>query len=155
MAKLTKTELAGWRAFLESALAMADLVDAELQAGCGLSLRWYDVLVHLEGAGDGIRMNELADRILASKSGLTRVVDRMDEAGLVRRERPPDDRRAVLVFITPEGRTRLGVARECHHASIRTHFTNQLDGDRLTVLADTVEHLRQHVLALRPGRMGD
>jgi DNA-binding MarR family transcriptional regulator len=88
---------------------MIDIIDAELQADCGLSLRWYDVLVHLEDAPEGLRMNELAGRILASKSGLTRVVDNMDKAGLVRRERPEDDRRTVLVFITPRGGCRRSV----------------------------------------------
>ena len=153
MSSLTKKELASWRVFIETSLAMIDIIDVELQTGCGLSLRWYDVLVHLEDATDGLRMNDLAGRILASKSGLTRVIDNMDKAGLVRRERPEDDRRTVLVFITPDGLATLRSARECHHTTIREHFAEQLDNDQLAALKNTLEHIREHVRALRPGRI--
>ena len=95
-----------WRVFFECALALPDILDAELQAAGELSFRWYDVLVQLEEAGGGVPMNEIASRILASRSGLTRVIDRMEEAGLVRRERPPDDRRVVLVQARPRGSRR-------------------------------------------------
>lgn len=102
----TPEQLAAWRVFFECAYALIDILDSELQAEGPITLRWYDVLVHLEEAEDGLRMGELADRILFSKSGFTRVIDRMEEAALVRRERPADDRRVVKVFITPEGSTR-------------------------------------------------
>src|SRR5450631_2628865 len=85
--------LRSWRLFFESALALVDVLDEELQRQAGLPMRWYDVLVHLEESPDGIPMNELAERILLSKSGFTRVVDKMEEAGLVRRVRPKNDRR--------------------------------------------------------------
>ncbi len=153
MSSLTKKELASWRVFIETSLAMIDIIDVELQTGCGLSLRWYDVLVHLEDATDGLRMNDLAGRILASKSGLTRVIDNMDKAGLVRRERPEDDRRTVLVFITPDGLATLRSARECHHTTIQKHFAEQLDNDQLAELKNSLEHIREHVRALRPGRI--
>src|ERR1041385_9527029 len=80
--------LRAWRLYFESALALVDVLDAELERDVGIPMRWYDVLVHLEETPDGLRMNELAERILYSKSGFTRVVDRMEEAGLVRRVRP-------------------------------------------------------------------
>ena len=153
MSSVTQKELASWRVFIETSLAMIDIIDAELQTGCGLSLRWYDVLVHLEDAAEGLRMNDLAGRILASKSGLTRVIDNMDKAGLVRRERPEDDRRTVLVFITPDGLATLRSARECHHASIQEHFAEHLDNDQLAALTSALEHIREHVRALRPGRI--
>ena len=86
-----------WRLFFESALALGDVLDAELEQAVGIPQRWYDVLVHLEESPGGIRMNELAERILYSKSGFTRVIDRMEEAGLVAacppRGRPPLDPR--------------------------------------------------------------
>ena len=83
MSTPTRKQLAGWRTFIETALALIDILDAELQAERGISLTWYDALVHLEETPDGLGMTELANRILASKSGLTRVVDRMAAAGLV------------------------------------------------------------------------
>ena len=76
-----------------------------------MTLRWYDVLVNLEEADRPVRMNELASRILASKSGLTRVIDRMEEAGLVERQRPQEDRRAIEVVMTPKGAEALRAAR--------------------------------------------
>jgi DNA-binding MarR family transcriptional regulator len=148
-----------WRVFFETAMALVDIVDDELQAERGLSLRWYDVLVQLEEASEqhhsgGLAMNELAARILSSKSGLTRVVDRMEEAGLVRRERPPDDRRVVRVLITPKGIETLQSAREVHHLSIDQHFTKHLTDGELTALANALEKVRGHVRPLRPERIG-
>src|SRR6185436_15519492 len=95
--------LRSWRLFFESALALVDVLDAELEQSVGISQRWYDVLVHLEESPDGIPMNELAERILYSKSGFTRVVDRMEDEGLVRRVRPEHDRRSILVVLTDKG----------------------------------------------------
>src|ERR1700749_396950 len=83
--------LRAWRLFFESALALLDVLDAELEQAVGISQRWYDVLVHVEDSPHGIPMNELAERILYSKSGFTRIVDRMEEAKLVRRARPEDN----------------------------------------------------------------
>src|SRR6476646_11935892 len=95
--------LRAWRLFFESGLALLDVLDAELEQAVGIPQRWYDVLVHLEEAPEGLPMNELAERILYSKSGFTRVVDRMEEAALVRRGRPEHDRRSIFVLLTEEG----------------------------------------------------
>jgi DNA-binding MarR family transcriptional regulator len=148
-----------WRVFFETAMALVDIVDDELQAERGLSLRWYDVLVQLEEASEqhtsgGLPMNELAARILSSKSGLTRVADRMEEAGLVRRERPSSDRRVVRVLITPQGLETLQAAREVHHLSIQQHFVEHLSERELTALANALEKVRRHVRPLRPERIG-
>ena len=102
----------------------------------------------------GLPMNELAARILSSKSGLTRVVDRMEEAGLVRRERPPDDRRVVRVLITPKGIETLQAAREVHHLSIHQHFTEHLSDRELTGVANALGKVHRHVRPLRPERIG-
>src|SRR6266516_7354184 len=91
--------LRAWRLYFESALALLDVLDSELEGEAGIPLRWYDVLVQLEESPEGIPMNALADRILYSKSGFTRVVDRMEEAGLVLRVRPENDRRSIFVEI--------------------------------------------------------
>jgi DNA-binding MarR family transcriptional regulator len=153
MSSPTKEQLADWQVFLETAYALIDILDAELQAERGITLGWYDALVHLEEADDGLRMNELAARILLSKSGLTRVIDRMEEAGLVRRERPPDDRRVVKVLITPTGLETLQAARAVHRRGIQEHFVQHVDPSELTALANTLENVRDHVRPLRPGRI--
>lgn len=145
--------LAAWRVFFECALALPDILDAELEAAVDLPFRWYDVLVHLEEAGHGAPMNEVASRILASKSGLTRVIDKMEKAGVVRRERPEEDRRVVLVLITEEGLATLHRARRVHRDGIRRHFTEHLTPAELRTLARTLEKVRGHVRPLRPGRV--
>src|SRR5438093_7144009 len=104
MSSPSPERLRAWRLYFESALALVDVLDAELERDAGIPLRWYDVLVQLEETPDGLRMNELAERILYSKSGFTRVVDRMEEAGLVRRVRPENDRRSILVVLTDQDR---------------------------------------------------
>ncbi len=103
--------LRAWRLYFESALALLDVLDSDLEREAGIPMRWYDVLVQLEESPEGIPMNALAERILYSKSGFTRVVDRMEEAGLVRRVRPQHDRRSILVVLTKEGSDTMENAR--------------------------------------------
>lgn len=139
--------------FVESAWALLDILDTELQAAGGVSLRWYDVLVHLEDSPEGLPMNELAGRILQSKSGLTRVVDRMEEKRLVRRDRPPHDRRVVLVHLTPAGTEVLAASRRIHRDGIQRHFAEHLDSRDAAALTQALEKVRTHVRPLRPGRV--
>lgn len=146
-------ELATWRVFLECALALPDVLGAEMEAAGGLSLRWYDVLVHLEEAGDGVPMNEIASRILASKSGLTRVIDKMEKAGLVQRERPEGDRRVVLVHATDDGLAALQASRRIHRDGILRHFSEHLTAKDHAALLKALEKVRTHVRPLRPGRV--
>ncbi len=153
MSRPTRQQLADWRTFLESAWALIDILDTELQSERKLTLVWYDALVHLENATDGLGMTELANRILSSKSGLTRVIDRMEADGLVRRERPPEDRRVVKVFITPAGRNTLQDARDVHHRGIQEHFVQHLTAPELAALTAALEKVRDHVRPLRPGRI--
>ena len=153
MSTPTSNQLAAWRVFLETAFALIDILDAELQAERKITIGWYDALVHLEGAQDGLGMTELANRILASKSGLTRVIDRMEAAGFVRRERPPEDRRTVKVLITPTGLETLHAARAVHRRGIQEHFVQHLDERKLDALATTLDKVREHVRPLRPGRI--
>ena len=145
--------LRAWRLYFESALALMSVLDAELERDAGIPMRWYDVLVHLEDAAEGLRMNELAERILYSKSGFTRVVDRLEEEGLVRRVRPENDRRSILVVLTDEGRSMLERARRSHRHSIEQHFARHLSDTDVRTLTRNLEKLSAHVRPLRPGRV--
>jgi DNA-binding MarR family transcriptional regulator len=145
--------LRAWRLYFESALALGDVLDAELERDAGLPLRWYDALVHLEETPDGLRMNALAERILYSKSGFTRVVDRMEEAGLVRRVRPENDRRSILVVLTDQGRTTMEQARRHHRHAIDQHFSRHLADSDIKALTRAFEKLSTHARPLRPGRI--
>jgi DNA-binding MarR family transcriptional regulator len=142
-----------WRLYFESALALVDVLDAELERDAGIPLRWYDVLVQLEETPDGLRMNELAERILYSKSGFTRVVDRMEEAGLVRRARPENDRRSILVVLTDKGRTTMEQARRHHRHGIDQHFSRHLADTDVKALTRGLEKVSAHARPLRPGRI--
>ena len=145
--------LRGWRLFFESALALVDVLDEELERQAGLPMRWYDVLVQLEESPQGVPMNELAERILLSKSGFTRVVDRMEEAGLVRRVRPEHDRRTVLVVPTEKGAETMEHARRYHRDGIERHFSQHLTDNEIKVLTRALEKVSAHARPLRPGRV--
>ena len=144
--------LRAWRLFFESALALLDVLDAELERQAGIPLRWYDALVQLEESPEGIPMNALAQRILYSKSGFTRVVDRMEEAGLVRRVRPEHDRRSILVVLTDRGTETMERARHHHRDGIERHFSRHLADNEIKALTRALEKVSTHARPLRPGR---
>ena len=145
--------LRAWRLFFESALALQSVLDSELEHQAGLPLRWYDVLVHLEESPDGIPMTELAGNILHSKSGFTRLVDKMEQAGLVRRVRPENDRRTILVVLTDEGTDTMHRARHYHRDGIERHFAQHLTDKEINVLTRALEKVSTHARPLRPGRI--
>jgi DNA-binding MarR family transcriptional regulator len=146
--------LRAWRLYFESALALLDLLDNELEQAVGIPQRWYDVLVHLEESPHGLPMNELADRILYSKSGFTRVVDRMEKAELVHRTRPENDRRTILVVLTDKGTEMLEDARRHHRDGIQRHFSQHLTDTDVKALTRAFDKLTTHLRSLRPGRIG-
>ena len=149
----TPEQLRCWRLFVESSLALVDVLDTELQEAAGIPQRWYDVLVHLEESPDGIAMTELADQILYSKSGFTRLIDRMEEAGLVSRVRPPNDRRSILVTITDQGAQTMQDARRHHRDGIERHFSRHLTDTDTKALTRALEKISTHTRPLRPGRI--
>ena len=127
--------LAAWRAFLAANARVTDALSRELEAECGLPLTWYDVLLQLAEAGrGGLRMSELADAVLLSRSGLTRLVDRLVAAGLVERRPDPADRRATTVVLTPAGRRRQRRAAPAHLRGIERHFARFLSASEAEAL---------------------
>jgi DNA-binding MarR family transcriptional regulator len=145
--------LRAWQLCFESALRLRSVLDAELERDVGLSLRWYDVLIHLEETPEGLRMNDLAERILTSKSGLTNVVDRMEEAGLIRRVRPENDRRSYLLMLTDEGRGTMERARRHHRHSIEQHFASHLTDADIRALTRAFEKVNARARSLGTGRV--
>ena len=111
-------------------------LDAELEREQGLPLSSYEVLISLADAPDGrLRMGELAGALLLSRSGLTRLVDRLERQGMVARERCEDDARGFFAVITEAGRRKLKPARPAHRAGVRRHFLGRLSDDDLDALA--------------------
>jgi DNA-binding MarR family transcriptional regulator len=153
MSSPSPERLRAWRLYFESALALIDVLDTEHKRDTGLPVRWYDVLVHLEDAPEGLRMNEIAERILYSKSGFTRVVDGMEQAGLVRRVRPEHDRRSILILLTAKGRETMERARRRHRDWIEQNFSRHLDDTDIKALTRALEKLNAHAHTLRPGRI--
>jgi DNA-binding MarR family transcriptional regulator len=149
----TTERLRAWRLFFESALALMDVLGTELEQAVGIPMRWYDVLVQLEESPQGIPMNLLAERVLHSKSGFTRVVDRMEEAALVRRVRPEHDRRTILVVLTKKGTETMEHARRYHRDGIERHFAQHLTDADVKCLTRALEKVSAHARPLRPGRI--
>jgi DNA-binding MarR family transcriptional regulator len=128
-------QLSAWRLLLEAHATVTELLEDELMAERGLPLNRYDVLLNLAEAPEGrLRMQELSASVLLSKSGLSRLVDRMVEAGLVRRERCEDDRRGWFAVLTDQGRGALRRAAPIHLRGIHEHFTRHLDREEVEAL---------------------
>jgi DNA-binding MarR family transcriptional regulator len=127
--QLNDQQLDAWTAFLRAQAELISTLDRELEAEQGLPLTFFDVLAQLSRAGGRLRMSELADAVLLSRSGVTRVVDRMERAGLVRREACPTDRRSMYTALTPEGRRALKQARPVHLRGVAEHFARHLSDD--------------------------
>ncbi len=142
--------MAAWRAFLEAHAHVTALLEEDLQRERGLPLAWYDVLVQLEEAeGHRLRMTELARRVLISKSGLTRLVDRMAGEGLVTRCSDDADRRGRWVELTAAGLERRRDAAPRHLRGVRRYFTSELDEEGAGLLADVLGRIARKAAAER------
>jgi DNA-binding MarR family transcriptional regulator len=131
----TREQLAAWRAFLRAHATLVRVLEAELVAEQQLSLAAYDVLVQLAEAPDRrLRMTELADAVLLSRSGVTRLVDRLEKVGLVARCPVESDGRGVAARLTDAGLKRLRVASRTHLSGVVRHFADQLDAEDLAAL---------------------
>jgi DNA-binding MarR family transcriptional regulator len=139
---LTGLELAAWRGLLRTHSSVVGRLDAELEREHGLPLTSYEVLIYLADAPGGrLRMGELAERLLLSRSGLTRLVDRLERQGLVCRSRCESDGRGLFAEITRAGREKLAQARPFHLAGVREHFLERLRRADLEALAAAWERL--------------
>jgi DNA-binding MarR family transcriptional regulator len=133
---LDAEELGAWRGLLRTHSALTKALDAELVRVHGLPLSSYEVLLFLADSPDGqMRMSELADGVLLSRSGLTRLVDRMQREGLLRRERCEDDARGWFAAITPKGRELFIRARKTHLDGVRERFLSHFTREELRSLA--------------------
>lgn len=120
--------LASWRAFLLTYATVMRELEREMQQEQDLPLTWYDILAHLDSAPRGaVRMQKLAETVLLSRSGLTRLVDRMELSGLVERHPCEEDRRGTYAVITNRGEESLMEAMPGHINSIEDHFLRYLD----------------------------
>jgi DNA-binding MarR family transcriptional regulator len=141
-ADLSELELAAWRGFLQAHAVLARRLDASLEAEHGLPLSSYEVLLFLATAPDGrMRMSELADSVLLSRSGLTRLVDRLVREGYVERASCPSDKRGFFAVLTPAGMRRFEQARSAHLNDVREQFLAHFGPEELEQLASFWERL--------------
>ncbi len=135
-AALDTRELQAWRGFLRAHAALTKALDAELEARHGLPLTSYDVLITVESAEDDrVRMCDLASSVLLSRSGLTRLVDRLERDGLIARESCTADARGQFAVLTDNGRAKLAEARATHLAGVHSLFLSHFNAEEQDLLA--------------------
>ena len=134
--KLSPEQRAAWSGFIRAHATIVKELDAELQRVHGLPLSSYDVLVQLSLAPRGrMQMFELAEAVHLSRSGLTRMVDRLEREGLLARRRGERDPRQVFACITQRGLERLAETTPTHLAGVRERFLDRLSRAQLQQLA--------------------
>jgi DNA-binding MarR family transcriptional regulator len=132
---LNDEELAAWRGMLRAHAELTKELDAQLAREHKLPLSSYEVLLYLADAPDGrMRMAELAESVLLSRSGLTRLVDRLEREGLLKRERCESDARGYFAEITPKGRRLFDAARRTHLDGVRALFLSRFSREELRAL---------------------
>ena len=139
---LTTTEMAAWRGFLNAHAHVIRRLERELEAEQSMPLASYDVLVQLAEAPDhSLRMSELAESVLLSRSGLTRLVDRLQRENLVERRACPDDARGTLAVLTEQGMARLRQAWVTHLRGVREHMISRFTEEELATLGELLARL--------------
>ena len=135
---LSPLEREAWGGMLLIRAVLLEQLGGELQLEQRLPLTHHDVLFKLsEAPGGQQRMSELADRVLLTKGGLTRVVDVLEKDGFVERVRSQDDGRGRYARLTPAGRARFQAAHPVHVRGVRALFLDKLSDDQLHCLAET------------------
>ncbi len=139
---LDAAEMRAWRAFLQAHALVSRDLEAEMLAKSDLPLAEYDVLVQLAmSEGRRLRMRDLADRVVLSRGGITRLVDRLVDDDLVQREKCGDDARGSWAVLTERGLGRLRDASPCHLAAVKRLFTDAFDSAELETLARMLENV--------------
>jgi DNA-binding MarR family transcriptional regulator len=140
--ELSEEELRAWRGLLRAHASLAKLLDAKLDERHGLPMTSYEVLHRLAGAEMGrMRMCDLAEQAQMSRSGLTRLVDRLESDGLLERCSCEHDARGAYACLTAAGGQRLSEARSTHRSVIREHFLSRFSEQELSSLAELWERI--------------
>ncbi|GAA2889898.1 MarR family winged helix-turn-helix transcriptional regulator [Streptosporangium fragile] len=139
---ISSEQLALWRMLQRAQVRITRALEADLLLRHDLALASYDVLLHLSEAPDRrLRMNDLADRVLLSRSGLTRLIDRLQRDGLVEREACASDARGLFAVLTEAGAGRLAEATPTYLRGIRAQFLDVLDAGELRQCAAMLNKL--------------
>ena len=146
MLEVSSTPPSAWVRFLLVHRELVERMDERLRAEHGLSLREYEVLLALDGApGRRLRRVDLAEQVVLTQSGVTRLLEKLEREGLVDKT-PGEDRRVSYAVLTPRGRKRFAAAARTHHSDVAEHFTARLSERDVATL--------DRVLAKLPGGAG-
>ena len=144
---LTEDEQRTWRTFLAAMRLLSDQLDRELQRDADMPHTYYEILVALsEAPGRTLRMNELADACQSSRSRLSHAVSRLEEAGWVRREACPTDKRGALAVMTDKGFAAIEAAAPAHVEGVRRHVFDVLTPAQVAQLGEISAAIRDGLL---------
>ena len=151
--RFSAQELTAWRGLLEVHAQMTQVLDAQMRAEHGMAVSMYEVLMFLGDAPrHRLRMAEIADRVLLSRSGLTRLVDRLETLGYVTRCSSEDDGRGLYAELTDAGAIKLEQARRTHREGVRRIFLERLSATDQAALGDIWTRFQNANGAPRKGR---
>jgi len=140
--RINEQQLGAWRSFITAHATLIEQIDQALNAAECIPLHWYDVLVELHEAPEQrLRMNELARRVVLSRSTLTHLATRLEQSGLLRRERVGSDRRGAYAVLTAEGAAALRKAWPIYARGIRHYFLQHLSDEEVEVLSVIFQRL--------------
>lgn len=134
--------MAAWGAFLRAHADLVRRMDQTLRAATGIPLQWYDVLRNIAESDEAPALRQLERRVLLSQSGLSRLVARLTDAGLVVRSTAADDRRSAVLALTPAGRERLRAAKTVMGRQVRELFAARMTEDEAAVLLAVLRRMR-------------
>ena len=140
----TKLAADAWGALLQVHAELVPILDRQLRARTALPLAWYDVLLELSAAPDRqLTMTDLSERVVLSRTRISRVVDELTDAGLVRRRPNPADARSAFAVLTPEGLERFRQAAPIYLSGIEQQFAAALSDDDLRAVGAALARVRK------------
>jgi len=147
---LNREEQRTWRAFLAASQLLFDRLERQLQRDAGMPHGYYEILVNLSEAPNRMmRMSDLAEQSMGSRSRLTHAVDRLEEIGWLERVECPEDKRGAFARLTDKGFAVLEKAAHGHVEAVRTYLFDQLSGQQVEQLRDISEAVLSHLASGR------
>ncbi|MGC5328026.1 MarR family winged helix-turn-helix transcriptional regulator [Brevibacillus sp. SYSU BS000544] len=143
MDKLNPQQLESWRTFLKTHAKIITLIEQDLASEKRVPLSTYDVLIALyEAPGKRLRINEIGKSVVLSRSGLTRLVDRLERENLIIRERSETDRRGAFAVLTRDGQRELLKAWPVYAKGIQEHFVSKVSNEELELLRTILQKMQ-------------
>ncbi|WP_052487247.1 MarR family winged helix-turn-helix transcriptional regulator [Gordoniibacillus kamchatkensis] len=144
MERVTESELAAWRLFIKTYARIIEQIERDLAEQKRVPLTAYDVLIALfEAPGHKLRLGELTQKMVLTKSGITRLLDRLEREGLVQREKSEEDRRGAYAVLTPEGEQQLRKAWPVYARGIKQYFAAPLSEEQTRQLIAAFEAMQK------------